>query len=99
MERYSSRTIDELGRIVLHSDLRKRLKMKDGDSFSLTLVDTLLLLQKSEGNQEDGCVTGKINELGMIDLPKNFRQNLNWKDGDAISVYNADSIIILKSDD
>ena len=97
MERYSSRTIDELGRIVLHSELRKKLNMETNDKLCLQLVDTLLVLKKSESKVKEDCNICLIDELGRIILPEEFRAKLYWGKGDKIAVYNTDNIIILKS--
>ena len=97
MERYSSRTIDELGRIVLHSELRKKLNMTPNDKFCLKLIDTLLVLQKSGSAIEEDCPTYQIDELGRITLPKELRTKLHWETSDKLAVYHTDNLLILKS--
>ena len=96
MERYSSRTIDELGRIVLHSELRKKLNVATNDNFCLQLVDTLLVLQKLETKSEGDCPTCQIDELGRITLPKEFRTKLHWETSNKLAVYHTDNLLILK---
>jgi len=44
MERYSSRTIDELGRIALPGDVRKLLESETGNNLSLIIVGTIVIL-------------------------------------------------------
>ena len=44
MEQYSTRKIDELGRLVLHSELRSKLNLEAGSKVSLTHVDTIFIL-------------------------------------------------------
>ena len=97
MERYSSRTIDELGRIILHSELRKKLDMATNDKFCLQHIDTLLVLQKLEIQSEEACPTCQIDELGRITLPKEFRTKLHWEASDKLAVYHTDNLLILKS--
>jgi len=96
MERYSSRTVDELGRLVLHSDLRQRLGLETGDSVSFTLVDTIIILQKAEDDLESACATSKVSELGMIDLPVEQRRKLGWETKDKVALYHTDNMVILK---
>ena len=95
MERYSSRTVDELNRLVLHSELRNKLGLNTGDKVSLKTLDTIVILRKLEGDSD--CAVCQIDELGMIELPKELRQQLGWKAKDKIALYNTDNIIILKS--
>lgn len=101
MERYSARTVDELGRLTLHSDLRKRLGLETGDKVSLMLVDTILILRRAqgcaEGESQSGCLCCPVSELGMIELPIEIRQKLSWKENAQVALYHTDNIIILKS--
>ena len=96
MERYSSRTIDELGGIVLHSELRTKLGIATNDKFCLQLVDTLLVLQKSGSTAEEDYPACQIDELGRITLPKEFRTKLHWDTSDKLAVYHTDNLLILK---
>jgi len=53
MEKYTSRKIDELGRIVLPSQLRKELGWSAGDSVVVYCVDkNTVILQTSEKKQD-----------------------------------------------
>jgi len=70
MERFSSRTVDELGRIVLQSELRRRLELEKGDKVSLTVVDNIVILQRTDTGDCEIC------ELGMITIPADIRQNI-----------------------
>ena len=54
MERYNSRAVDELGRIVLPSEIRKDLDWGTGSKLAIYLVDeNTVILQKVEGSEED----------------------------------------------
>jgi len=97
MERYSSRTIDELGRLVLHGELRKLLGLETGDKVSLTLVDSIVILQKSDDDSKLNSVVCQVSDLGMIDIPREARQRLGWDTKDKIALYHTGNIIILKS--
>ncbi len=47
MKENITRKLDELGRIVIPSDFRKKLDVKTGDRLRVELVDNTLILQKS----------------------------------------------------
>ena len=96
MERYSSRTIDELGRIVLHNELREKLNLSTNDKFYLKLVDTLLILQRTVDKTLEDCTTCAIDELGRVNLPNVLRKKLCWDTSDKVAVYHTDNLIILK---
>ncbi|MCL2420879.1 MAG: AbrB/MazE/SpoVT family DNA-binding domain-containing protein [Defluviitaleaceae bacterium] len=54
------RKVDELGRIVLPSELRKTMHVSVGDSFELFTHDNTVVLKK----YEPGCIlTGLMDEL------------------------------------
>ena len=54
------RKVDELGRIVLPSELRKTMHVSVGDSFELFTNDNTVVLKK----YEPGCIlTGEMEEL------------------------------------
>ena len=97
MERYSSRTIDEMGRLSLHSEIRKVLGLETGDKISLKLIGTIVILRRAESDSEKDCVVCQVSDIGMINLPVEIRQALGWKEKDKIAVYCVDNIVILKS--
>ena len=96
MERYSTRTIDELGRLSIHSELRQRLGMEAGNKLSLKIVDTIIILQKVADGTTTDCAVCTISDMGMFEVPKEIRQTLEWNVKDKIAVYHTDNIIILK---
>jgi len=97
MELYSARTQDELGRFVLHNELRKELGFNAGDKVSLQLIDTIVILQRFDGGEGADFFVGQIDNLGMIELPAELRQRLGWKEKHKIALYHVDNLIILKS--
>ena len=97
MELYSSRTLDELGRIVVHNELRKSLKLETGDKFSFTLVGTIIILQKLDGEPEQCGAVSEISDIGLITIPSEMRKQLGWNAKDEIAVYFTDNLLILKS--
>ena len=99
MKKYPPRTIDELGRIPLPMDARKKLNITDHDSLSLTAVSTLLIVQKVNDETKDNCIIRIIDELGRIVLPGELRQEMKWGLQHEIEVYQTDNLMILKSKD
>ena len=97
MERYNSRIVDELNRISIPSGLRKELCINTGDKFSLTVVGTITVMQKVEGDAGSACAICEINDLGLITLPAEVRQPMGWKERDSIALYHTDNLLILKS--
>ena len=91
MERYSSRKVDELGRIILHGDLRKKLGLDEGARITPTVIGSVVILQRTDTGE---C---EVSELGMITLPAEVRQQMLWKAMSEIAVYHTDSMLILKT--
>jgi len=91
MERYSARKVDELGRIVLHSELRKKLGIKAGDKITLMVVGSIVVIQPTDSAGYE------INELGMFTIPGEIRQKFAWEAGNEIAIYHTDSLLILKT--
>lgn len=64
MKKGMVRRIDELGRIVIPKEMRKRLKMKEGESISFFIEDDCLMLRKySELEGISGTVESLIRVL------------------------------------
>ena len=97
MEQYNTRKIDGLGRIVLHSAVRRKLAIKAGSKLLVTPVDTIVILQHADDNATSGSTVCEVDQLGMVTLPKEIRQTLGWKENDGVALYQTDNIIILKS--
>ena len=95
MERFSSRTVDELGRLVLHSEIRQRLGLEMGSKVSLTLVGTIVVMQRAEDDSD--CETHIVDDLGRVVLPAELRKTLDWKEEHKVSFFHTDNLIILKS--
>lgn len=94
MERYNSRALDEMARIVLPSELRKKLGLESGDKLSMTLVDTIIILHRD--SEASATATCQVSDLGVIELPRELRQRLGWEVKDLIAVYHTDNVMILK---
>jgi len=96
MERYSTRTIDELGRIVLPRDAIKKLELELGDKLSITPVDSIVILHRGSDAPTPEYVACQISDLGMIELPSELRHKLGWNVKDQLALYLTDNVIILK---
>ena len=97
MERYSSRTIDELGRLVLHTELRKLLNLETGDTVTMLVVENIIILRRVNEGLEQGLATSKVDELGRVVIPVEIRNVLGCQAKDKLAVYLTGNIIILKS--
>ena len=96
MERYSNRKIDELGRIVLHGELREKLELESKDKIALTMVDTIVVLQRADSDCNE-AYESEICELGRVTIPLEIRKAQFWDAGTKIAVYHTDSLVILKT--
>jgi len=97
MERYSLRTIDELNRIVIHSELRQKLGLETGAKISLQAIDTIVVMRRTEAEPKQDCYVSQVNELGMVELPAELRKQMGWNVADGIALYSTDNLLILKS--
>jgi len=97
LERYKSRIVDELGRIVIPGELRKELCFDTGDNVSLTVVGTIVILQKAEGGAGAECNHCQVDELGRVALSTELRQQMGWSEKDTLALYHTDNLMILKS--
>jgi len=95
MERYSAKSIDEMGRLVLHNELRKRLGLDAGQAFVLWHIGSIVILQKV--NEDIDETATKMDELGRIVLPAEMRKKLRWNVRSKIAIYYVDDrMVILK---
>ena len=97
MERYSARAVDELNRLVLHGELRKELGFEEGDNVSLLRVDTIVILQKADGDLGQGYFASQVDDFGRIVLPAELQQQMGWEVKSRVAVYHTDNMLILKS--
>ena len=95
MERFSARTIDEVGMMVLPSELREKLSLKTGDEVFLQVVDTIVIMRREK--TEHSGFTCKVDDLGRIKLSAELRGEMGWNIADKIAPYNTDNLIILKA--
>jgi len=86
-----------MGRVVLPSEIRRKLNLNTGGEVSLTLVGTILILQPKADASDSACAVCQVSEVGVIDLPAELRQKLNWKVKGEISMYHTDNLVVMKS--
>ena len=86
MKKGMVRRIDELGRIVIPKEMRKRLKMKEGESISFFVDDDTLMLKKY-------CEIEGISEV-----VESLMRVLYEKYGNSIFVANGDRILYASED-
>ncbi|MCL2839629.1 MAG: AbrB/MazE/SpoVT family DNA-binding domain-containing protein [Defluviitaleaceae bacterium] len=101
MERYSSRGIDELGRMVLPVEIRTKLNLRANMQVSLTPIDTIVILQRVDGEPIPACTcynyTSTLDELHRVTFSHELLSQQGWKAGSTVALYVNDNIIILKS--
>lgn len=97
MERYSLRAIDELNRIVIHSELRQKLGLETGAKMSLQVIDSIVIMRQTNAASERDGYVSQVSELGMVELPAELRKQMGWNVADRIALYNTDNLLILKS--
>jgi len=99
MERYNSRGIDDMGKVALPGDIRRKLKLKEGDRLLLTPIDTIAVLQTTKDEPGADSYIYALDDLGRIELPRSTRQMFGWELKSKLAVYNTDNVIILKLDE
>jgi len=97
MEAYSSHTIDELDRLLLHRELRQMLCLKAGDKVALKIISKIVTLQREADAKDFDSVICQVDELGRITIPTKVKEVLGWKERDAIALYRTDDLLILKA--
>ena len=98
MERFNATSIDELRRIVLHSDIRESLDLKEETKVILQPIGNIVVMQKMDESSETEYFSSVISELGTIEIPIELMQEMVWELKDRIAVYYYvdDGMVILK---
>jgi transcriptional pleiotropic regulator of transition state genes len=76
------RRLDELGRITLPIEIRRRQKINEGDRLGINLVKKTIWLSK--------VITGMsrpVDELGRVVIPKEYRRTLKFDYRDFIDMW------------
>ena len=73
MKRICTRTLDELGRIVVPSEIRAKLGLEEGDTFAMYYVDgNTFMLQLAEKSPQKKCLLCGTNEVTETIKGKNI---------------------------
>jgi len=99
MERYNSRVIDEMGKVVLPGDIRHKLSLNERDRLQLTSIATVVIAIKTKDEPVADSPICVLDDLGRIELPRCIRQKHGWQTKSKLAVYNTDDVIILKLDE
>jgi len=96
MERYSTRHIDEVNRITLPIEIRKRLVLETDSIVILQPIGNIVVVQK-KNEKKIKYFHSKVNQLGKIEFSDELMRNMNWKHEDGIAIYHVDDgMVILK---
>lgn len=88
--------IDEIGRIKIILDIRKKLNIKCGDKFSINVIDNRIILKIS--NEIEAAKTVVMDEFGNILIPKELRMAMNIKVNDKLNIVLEDNTIVLSKE-
>lgn len=80
------RAVDELGRIVLPIEMRKKLGIETKNNLFMILDRSGIILEKGQ----------EVNELGMITIPFHIRKALGIETAEELEVEMVEERIILK---
>ena len=73
MKRICTRRMDELGRIIIPSEIRAKLDLGEGDTFAMYYVDgNTLMLQLAEKCPKKKCLLCGTNEVAETIKGKNI---------------------------
>jgi len=104
MERYSAKRIDEMRRMVLPIELRRRLKLDSGKSVFLQRINSMVVMQTLEEqyteenlNPRDDCIILKVDELGRLQFPVKLIKDMGWEiESKVIMYYVDDETVVLR---
>ena len=89
-----TRKVDELGRVVIPVDIRKELKIIEGQKLNVFIRNKNIVLG-IDTNQDNG-VLATIDELGRILIFSKIRQKANVQVGERLNIYTEKDEIILQ---
>lgn len=89
-----TRKLDELGRIVVPIEIRKKLGICEGQKLNIFIRNKNIIIGL-DTKQENG-VLATIDELGRILIFYQIRQKANVKAGQELNIYTENDEIILQ---
>lgn len=91
-----NRKLDDLGRIVIPNEYRKKFGFNSGCKVITEFINDLVVLERVKDSEK--IYSRKIDSLGRILIPNDFRKSWNWKEDDLIKVIRYNSYLILKKE-
>ena len=88
------RKIDELGRIVIPKEIRKKFHITKGQKLNIFIKNKNVILG-IDTSQENG-ILGTIDELGRIVIFCQIREKANLEVGEELNIYTKRNEIILQ---
>ena len=88
------RTIDELGRIVIPKEIRKKFHIVKGQKLNIFIKNKNVILGIDTSN-ENG-ILGTIDELGRIVIFRHIREKANLEVGEKLNIYSKNNEIVLQ---
>ena len=96
MQRYNTRTIDKTNKVIVPGNIILKMGLKQRPEFYLYPAGYLLILQKyNKPNIPDYAVEVRLDELKRITVPEDIMDKMNWKVGDTVSFYFANSEMVI----
>ena len=96
MHRYTSKTLEE-GKLTIHVELRRKLKLKPKKEVVIQPLGDMLLLQEAGVVTllPQYAITTELDGFGRIALSKELRDKLGWSDTERIAVYYTDERVLV----
>lgn len=88
-----SRTVDELGRVVIPIDFRNRL-LKNNNLVYMEVIRDYIILKIED--KENEAIRRELDKLGRLTILKEIRDMLNIKTEDQMLVWTYENFIILR---
>lgn len=89
-----TRKIDELGRIVIPIEIRKKLKIIEGQKLNIFIRNKNIILGMNT-EQENG-ILATIDDLGRVLIFAKIREKAKIEAGQELNIYSGDNEIILQ---
>lgn len=90
------RRLDEIGRITLPMELRKTMNIESRDPLEIHVEKDMIVITKYDEILGESGIVRKIDDLGRIVLPKEFKYTLKLKLNNNLEIFTDEKRIILK---
>ena len=92
IERYSSKSIDEMRRISLPLDIKEKMGLETGAGIILQRINAMVILRLAD-EEENPSTT--IDQLGRITIPKELMQEMSWEIKSKVAIYYVDDKTVI----